>query len=102
MTSPIPPESGSSSSGTTHAENAGFFTNRFVLQMETRLKAGVVVEDAVTIPEGDSRTLTILRPSDIAVAGSVLVTTQAGTAAAGSDFTAFSQRVSVRCRADHR
>jgi subtilisin-like proprotein convertase family protein len=73
-------------------DRVGFFTNRFQLSGTTRVKASVAfTQNAVQIPEGQSRTLTLTRsaPGELGAA-TVTVTTLPATATSGSDFTPIS------------
>jgi subtilisin-like proprotein convertase family protein len=71
------------------SSNAGFFTTRFTLGIQTRPKATVAfTADAVVVPEGAARTLTLTRSGAAQLAAAtVTVTTAPGSATSGADYT---------------
>lgn len=76
------------------SSNVGFLVNRFVLDMETRPKAAISVQETQDISEGVAGNLTLLRPyAGATAAGSVLVSTLPVSATEGTDYTPLAQRV---------
>jgi subtilisin-like proprotein convertase family protein len=74
---------------------AGFFTNRFELDIETRPPAPVAfAEGASTVSEGETAQLTLRRGASGGLgAATVNLTSVAGTAGPGSDYTPVSKTV---------
>jgi subtilisin-like proprotein convertase family protein len=69
--------------------NIGFFTTRFALGIQTRPKATVAfTADAVVVPEGADRTLTLTRSGAAQLAAAtVTVATAPGSATSAADYT---------------
>ena len=78
-----------------HLGDEGFFTNRFELKMTTRPRASVAFAGASReIAEGETGELTLTRSGASSYTdGSIEVSSTAGTASSGSDYTPVSQTV---------